>query len=212
MFRKSIYDTTQRFEGALREVADLINRGEDEEKIPGLLSVKYQEKEIKDLLTTISRISTLKEHKGLKRTLRTSLAILLLFRVLSAHLLLISIDLAPFWDLLIFISAIILLTVALILSYREIPASYTIIFLILLFYLSTSSSFVDNVEILFTTHPLNLLWIITFLVTTAFLVAFVVSWKLYRIYPPNLLSTQKAIQKLHLTFDKVKTGEPSYEK
>ncbi len=198
MYRKPIYENNERYSEAVKKVIELKEQGLKEEEIPKNLSSVFQEKEIIGLINDLRRLPTLTGNIKLKSVLKISLWTLLFIKIYTIPIIVATIEIPTYWKLLIFFISLIIVGLTLYYTYKEMY-EYVFLILMVLFILSTDS-FVDNIQNLFTLSILSISWWIGLLINSAFIMSLFSSWKLKKIYLRRLLRLKELVKKEKLNF------------
>ena len=207
MIRHSIHKNRERFNQVLKEIHKLVEEEEKpKDEIPQLLSERYQEREIKKLLTSISNLHILAKHQRLKTSLKASLAFLLFGRLLLVPPVLVNLDIGVFWKLVVFVLSFVFIAAALALLIKQNPHCYLFTLGIMAFYMAGSSeSLLGGMEFLLTSEPLTMPRLFQLLLILSFGWAFFASWRLMKLQPQDVLNVAKSAGGLGLEFRKLST-------
>jgi hypothetical protein len=198
MYRKSIYENNERYYEAVTKVFELKRQGCNEEEIPNKLANLYQENEITGLIKDINRLPELNGNKKLKSMLKVSLWVLLFIKLLLLPFIVIPAELATVWKIIIPAISLLITGLSLYLIYKQ---NYEIVFsIVLLTFVISTDTFIENIYSLFTVSILTLGWWLGLLMNLSLLIALYSSWKLFKKYPRQLLKLEKIVRKDNLIY------------
>ena len=199
MFRISIFENKDRYTEAVKKVIALKEQEINEEEIPKNLSSDFQEKEIIVLLKDLKKLPSLAGNIKLKATLKISLWMLFILRVITIPIIVATMEISIIWKLLIFFASIIIVGFALYKTYKE---NYEAVFLILLvLFVLSIDSFGDNIRYLVESSILSLSWCIDLFIMSTFFLSFYSSWRLKKIYSRGLMKLKEVVMKESLKID-----------
>lgn len=193
MPRFSIMSDQTRFENAIRDTYPLFAEDNTNDTIVEKVKDKYQEKEIHQLIQWFSEIPKIPNTKRLSLLLKTTLWVILLFKILgifsfilteqlSVTLIVVAIFLGPLINI-----------AALTLAYKETANSNNVILGLLLIGFMFSR---EEFDILFEADFLSFGWIFVFIGWVSFVLALFTSWRLQRVYNSGPFRTRNALERL----------------
>jgi hypothetical protein len=195
MIRWSIFDDNERFKSALIETHQLYNQGVSSSEIILRLSATYQESEIKNLLNWIHNSSRVHSFRKEKMLLKISLWMLLIYKLTFLRMLPDIAHINITWTIVIVVLAPMLNIIMIILVYRLVPSSYS---LILFLYIFGISNIGENINSLFSNEYGIIMWLVTFIYTITYFVGGYYSFKLFRALPEGLIKTSRLMEQLNL--------------
>jgi len=201
MYRKSIYETKERFSEAVKQVYSLKELGSTEEDIPKKLSGEYQESEIINLINNIHKLPSINGNLKLKKILKGSLWFLLIIKFISIPDILILNDFSMFWKITITIIMLLSSGGSLYLIYKEFHFSYGVVFYIqFIIFIVLSNGIFNKLEMLFSAPISFPIWWIDLLTYLANVSVLFTAGKLMLLYPDQLLRLHKVVTTENLNY------------
>lgn len=182
MIRLPISDNKERFETAVKDVDQLVDKGKTLEEITADLTNKYQEKDIRQLFDWIRKIEYKPNKTGIKNSLEFTVLALLLIKLGSIIFLIGNTNINIFIEVATILIYPIGNIIALILLYKEPPFTYLAICAWFAFSLSNMGDMFES------SYPLLIIDIVSLI---GIIWGIIASFILIRRYPIGMLKVKK---------------------
>ena len=182
MIRLPISDNKERFETAVKDVDQLVDKGKTLEEITADLTNKYQEKDIRQLFDWIRKIEYKPNKTGIKNSLEFTVLALLLIKLGSIIFLIGNTNINIFIEVATILIYPIGNIIALILLYKEPPFTYLAICAWFAFSLSNMRDMFES------SYPLLIIDIVSLI---GIIWGIIASFILIRRYPIGMLKVKK---------------------
>ena len=182
MIRLPISDNKERFETAVKDVDQLVDKGKTLEEITADLTNKYQEKDIRQLFDWIRKIEYKPNKIGIKNSLEFTVLALLLIKLGSIIFLIGNTNINIFIEVATILIYPVGNIIALILLYKEPPFTYLAICAWFAFSLSNMGDMFES------SYPLLIIDIVSLI---GIIWGIIASFILIRRYPIGMLKVKK---------------------
>ena len=182
MIRLPISDNKERFETAVKDVDQLVDKGKTLEEITADLTNKYQEKDIRQLFDWIRKIEYNPNKTGIKNSLEFTVLALLLIKLGSIIFLIGNTNINIFIEVATILIYPVGNIIALILLYKEPPFTYLAICAWFAFSLSNMGDMFES------SYPLLIIDIVSLI---GIIWGIIASFILIRRYPIGMLKVKK---------------------
>jgi hypothetical protein len=182
MIRLPISDNKERFETAVKDVDQLVDKGKTLEEITADLTNKYQEKDIRQLFDWIRKIEYKPNKTGIKNSLEFTVLALLLIKLGSIIFLIGNTNINIFIEVATILIYPVGNIIALILLYKEPPFTYLAICAWFAFSLSNMGDMFES------SYPLLIIDIVSLI---GIIWGIIASFILIRRYPIGMLKVKK---------------------